>query len=201
METSTFTALVSWVVVHGYFLFFIAAFLEGPLVTAAAGVAAALGYYNLYIIIAISVLGDLAADVVYYSIGYWGGRPFLNRFGHRIGMHPERIAKLEKLLRTHMRKTLVVVKLSPILPIPGLITIGSVRTSIRKFVETSLIITLPKSVLFALIGFYSGRAYAELNKTIVHSQYVIFAVLLVVVLAYIVYRMLSKYVSDKIEKI
>jgi membrane protein DedA with SNARE-associated domain len=188
-------------VAHGYFLFFIAAFLEGPLVTAAAGVAAALGYYNLFIIIGISVLGDLAADVVYYSIGYWGGRPFLDRFGHRIGMHPERVAKLEKLLREHMRKTLVVVKLSPILPIPGLITIGSARTSIRKFVETSLIITLPKSILFALIGFYSGRAYAEISKTVVHSQYVIFGVLVVVILMYVAYRKLSKYASDKIEKI
>jgi len=57
MLALTFTDLVSWIIAHGYFIFFFTALVEGPLVTTAAGVAAALGYYNIIIIVLIAIAG------------------------------------------------------------------------------------------------------------------------------------------------
>ncbi len=153
MQDITFVALVSWVIAHGYLLFLIAAILEGPLVTAAAGVAAALGMLSLPLVVLLSVAGDLIADVLYYSIGYWGGRPFIVRYGNYFKLTPERIKRFESLIHRHLGKTLVFFKLSPVIPVPGILMVGTSRAPLKRFRKISLAITLPKSLLFALLGF------------------------------------------------
>jgi membrane protein DedA with SNARE-associated domain len=199
METTTFSTLVTWVISHGYFLFYIATFLEGPLVTAAAGVAAALGYFSFPVIILISILGDLTADVVYYTIGYLGRKTIVPRFGPRIGLTKERIERIEKFLKRHAGKTMMAVKLSPLIPIPGLIVIGSAKVPIKKFVALSLLITLPKSLLFGLIGLLSGKAYERLSTTVTHGQLILFGVAIVVILVYVAYTKLAAKLSEKLD--
>jgi membrane protein DedA with SNARE-associated domain len=197
---TSFAAIVDWVITHGLILFFVLAFLEGPLVTAAAGVSAALGYFSIYLIIIISMLGDLSADAVCYLIGYFSGRRLILRYGHWVGLTHERIEKIEKLLHRHTAKAIVIVKLSPVIPVPGLIFIGSARVSLRKFILTSLIITFPKSFLFALLGYYSGKTYEKITGTIANSQLIILGVVVVVLSAYFLYQRAMNRLSKNIDK-
>ena len=199
MTNATFIILVHWVIGHGYFLFFVAAVLEGPLVTAAAGVAAALGYYSLEIIILLSVLGELVADIVYHTIGYWGRRTLITRYGFHVGLTKERIRSLERLIHRHVGKALVVIKLSPIIPVPGLIMIGSLRVPIKKFIRISLLITLPKSLLFAFLGFYAGRTYERLSGTISSAQNLLALMVLVIVITYFAYQKLTARIAEEIK--
>ncbi len=199
MINETFIALVHWVISKSYFFFFIAAVLEGPLVTAAAGVAAALGYYSLPIIILLSVLGDVVADVVYYGIGYWSRKTLITRYGEYVGLTKERIEYFERLLHRHVRKALIVIKLSPAIPIPGLIMIGAARVPFRKFITTALIIMLPKSLLFAFLGFFTGRAYERLSNVITSTQDLIAFLTLVIFASYIAYKKISGYIARQIK--
>lgn len=196
-----FVSLVQWVIGKGYVLFFLVAVLEGPMVTAAAGVAAALGYYSLPIIIALSVLADLVADLVYYTIGYWGRRTLITRYGSYVGLTPERMAHLERLLHRHAGKTLVMVKLSPVIPVPGLIMIGSARIPLKKFIRIALLITLPKSLLFAFVGFSAGRAYERLSGIITSTQNLLAATTLLIFaiyLFYVVYKKTTTRIAEEI---
>ncbi len=199
MQDTTFVTLVSWVIAHGYALFFIAAVLEGPLVTAAAGVAASLGVFSLPIVILISIAGDLIADIVYYSIGYWGGRPFVARYGGIFKLTPERITKFESLIHRHLGKTLVFFKLSPVIPVPGILMVGTSRAPLKRFIKISLAITLPKSLLFAFLGFYSGKAYKYLSGSIVKAQYAVFIVTLLIFAVYFLYKWVTSYLANQID--
>ena len=199
-DSSTMEKLVSWVIYHGYFLFFIAAFFEGPLVTAAAGVACALGYYNIELIILLSILGDLCPDAVFYSLGYFGGKPLLDTYGKYIGVTQSRIEKLKKLLHYHLRKTIVAVKLAPFIPVPGIIAIGSLRASPRKFIETALIITVPKSLFFALVGYYSGKAYQQASGIIANSEVIIFLLTIIMIAIFVFYQKVTFSISEKMEE-
>jgi membrane protein DedA with SNARE-associated domain len=154
MDSSATTHLISWVITHGYLLFFLATFLEGPIITAAAGVAAALGYFNIELIIFISIMGDTVADCIYFAIGYFGGAHLMHRYGRYFGVTDERIERVRKLLHGHTRKTVVVIKLAPVIPVPGILILGSMRVSFKKFFETSLLVTVPKSSFFALVGIF-----------------------------------------------
>ena len=199
MLALTFTDLVPWIIAHGYFIFFFTALIEGPLVTTAAGVAAALGYYNIVIIVLIAIAGDLTADVVYYFIGYHSRILVIERYGHHFGITRERIEKIEKMVHKNFKKTMLIVKVSPIIPIPGLIAIGASRVSLKKFVEMSLLITAPKSLLFALLGFYSGKAYAHLGNNITNGSYIIGGLILVIFVVYLIYQKITSRITREVD--
>lgn len=200
MSNESFIALVSWVIAHGYFLFFLSAIIEGPLVTAAAGVAAALGYFSLPAIIMIAVAGDLIADVVAYSIGYFGGRPLAERYGHSVGLTAERIQKWERVIHAHLGKMIVFFKLSPIIPVPGLMLIGSLRADPRRFIKVSLLVSFPKAIFFALFGFFSGKAYQYLSGTIISVRNASFVIGFLVIVIYLIYRKVSGRLAREMEE-
>ena len=199
MLVPTFTDLVPWIIAHGYFIFFFTALIEGPLVTTAAGVVAAFGYYNIVIIVLIAIAGDLTADVIYYFIGYHSRILVIERYGHHFGITRERIEKIEKMVHKNFKKTMLIVKVSPIIPIPGLIAIGASRVSLKKFVEMSLLITAPKSLLFALLGFYSGKAYAHLGNNITNGSYIIGGLILVIFVVYLIYQKITSRITREVD--
>ncbi|MDO8516159.1 MAG: VTT domain-containing protein [bacterium] len=201
MTPDSFAQLVSWVIAHGYTLFFIAAFLEGPIVTAAAGVAAFLGYFNIGIIITLSILGDLCADLAYYIVGYFSGKSIVSRYGKYFGMGPERRERIQELLHRHAGKTLAAIKLSPLVAVPGILLMGYVRVPVKKFIKISLLVTFPKSLLFAGIGFYSGKAYEHVAEYVANTQYIIFGATFFAICIYAGYKKLAAFIAQKIERI
>ena len=199
MPALTLTALVPWIIANGYFIFFLAAVIEGTLVTIAAGVAAGLGYYSIVIIILISIAGDLIADVLWYFLGYYGRHTVIEHYGHYIGVTKERMDKFEKMVHTHFRKTMLVVKISPFIPVPGLVAIGAAKAPLRKFIEMSLLVTVPKSICFALLGFYSGRAYTYLDSIVNNGSYIWGGLILIILIIYFTYQKITANISKKTE--
>ncbi len=157
-------AALQWVIAHGYWLMFVAMLIEGPIITAAATFAFALGYFDLVIVFILSLLGDLVADVIYYAIGYWGRISIVERYGHHFGLTNERMEKIERHLEQHGGKTLVALKLAPFIPTPGLMLVGVARMRLSKFTLISALITVPKTILFMVVGYYFGRMYDTFSK-------------------------------------
>lgn len=199
MNTTTYTTLVPWIIAHGYFIFLIIAIVEGPLVTVAAGIAAALGYYNIYIITILSILGDIGGDVLYYGIGYVSKNIIRSKFFRFFGINEERITKIERLVHGHIRKSVLITKFSPIVGPFGHIIIGSTRASFRKFIETATAIAIPKSIFFVLVGFFSVKAYININKTIKHGELAVAIIAAVIGIIYVFYRKFSARVTEKLK--
>ena len=63
----------------------------------------------------------------------------------------------------------------------------------------ALIITLPKVLLFALIGFYSGKAYTQVASAAQSTEYAIFTLITLLVAFYVIYKKFSMYLSKRIE--
>mgnify|MGYP001591522550 CR=1 FL=1 len=55
MEQFSFATVFDWVIKHGYLFIFIAMCVEGPVVTAAAAFAAALGYFSWPVIFILAI--------------------------------------------------------------------------------------------------------------------------------------------------
>lgn len=189
--------LVPWVMSHGYLIFLIFAIIEGPLITIAAGIAAALGYFNVFIILGLAFLGDIVGDLMYYWIGYIGHNLTRSPFFRLFGLTEERILKIEKLLRIKTLQAVMLVKLSPVIGPIGLIVIGSARPPFKKFFWPAVIICIPKSFFYVLLGFYFGQAYVELNKILAHGQYVALGLGIFLIASYFVYiKFMGKVTKD-----
>ncbi len=197
MDASGLHAVAAWVIAQGYVLFFIFMFVEGPVATAAGGFAAALGYFNVWIVLILSVIANLIPDILYYAMGYWGRRAFLEKYGHYIGVTKERMARAEHLAREHSGKSLIAIKTIPFLATPGLIIAGATRMDIKKYAFWCIVIIIPTSLLYLVLGYYFGAAYDRIEHYLHLGVYVI-AVAIAIVLA--VMYLERKYSEELVEE-
>ncbi len=201
MEFSNFAGALQWVLAHSYFLMFVAMLIEGPVVTAAAAFAVALGYFNLVIVFILALLGDLVADIIYYFIGYASRITIVDKIGHRFGLTEKRIKRIEHLAKQHSWKTLLVLKLTPFIPTPGLIIVGTTKMPLRRFTFYSLAITLPKTILFMLVGYYFGKSYDMLSRYFKNGFFAVLIAAVIILAIYYAYQKITAALAEKIEKV
>jgi membrane protein DedA with SNARE-associated domain len=154
---------------------------------------------NIWIVLSLSILANFIPDLVYYAIGYWGRGKFLDKYGHYLGITPERIASTEKLAATHSGKSLFMIKMVPLLATPGLILVGATKMDIKKYAFWSIVIIIPSSLLYLVIGYYFGAAYNTIEHYLNLGIYVaIAAAVIVITIAYFQRRYFSR-LEKKIE--
>ncbi len=199
MQSAELNQAAQLVLSHGYFLMFLAMLIEGPVVTAAGAFAAALGYFNLWFVFLLSVLGNLIPDIIYYALGFWGSNRLVKRYGHYFGLSPEKISRLKGLIERHAGKSLAIIKLTPLLATPGLIVAGATRMDVKKYTWWSLIITAPSSLFFLVVGYYFGAAYEKIVHYVNYGGYVIiFALAIFVALSYL-HKKYTRNIAGKID--
>jgi membrane protein DedA with SNARE-associated domain len=196
---ASFAGTVQWVLQHGYPLLFLVMLIEGPVITAAAAFAAALHYMNVWIVLLLSILANLIPDLVYYAIGYWGRETFINKYGHYIGITPEHIASTEKLAEQHSGKSLFLIKMVPFLATPGLILVGATKMDLKKYAFWSIVIIIPSSLLYLIIGYYFGAAYTVIDHYLHVGGYAIAAALVIIVLIAYLQRTYFSHLGKKIQ--
>ncbi len=183
MDLTTFTSALAFVQTQGYLLIFILMIIEGPIITTAASFAASLGYFNIFIIFALAVLGDLVGDTIYYAIGHFGRHRIVEKYEHIFKISKKLVITTENHFKNHLGKTLLIAKLTP-LAVPTLILAGASKVPLRKYVTWCMIIILPKIIFFTAAGFFFGYLTNSLLQYYKDAGYVLLALLIGVVLIY-----------------
>jgi membrane protein DedA with SNARE-associated domain len=190
IPTDFFTAL-SFAQTHGYILVFIIMVFEGPMITTAAAFAASLGFFNVWIILLLSLLGDLTGDALFYSIGSFSREALLDKYGKYMGINKTIVRTIEKKLKEHFVKTFIFIKYTPILCMPGLIITGMLKIPLKKFFGWAFIITFPRNIFFTALGFYGGLAIVSILKYFKFAQYSVPVGILIGVLIYFAIKKLT----------
>ncbi|MEP7162436.1 MAG: VTT domain-containing protein [Candidatus Moraniibacteriota bacterium] len=154
-----FHDLVQWAIANSYWLIFLAMCVEGPVTTAAAGFASALGYFDPWIIFLLSILGDLLPDSLYYFLGSMSRFTLTHRLARRFGLREERLSNIERLLHENFGMAMIALKFTPVVPVAGFMLIGALNLSFRRFLLWCTLLTLPKAALFLLLGYFFGAFY------------------------------------------
>jgi len=187
----SFTTIIQWLLTYKYFILFPVVVVEGPIATIIAGFLASIGHLNLYIAYGLIIVADVVGDSIYYALGRWGTR-FVERWGHYIGLTIERVKKIELHYTHHAGKTLILGKLAHSIEIPFLVFAGIAKVSYRKFLLYVFIPSIPKSLLFILIGYYFGRAFDEINRYLSYTAFIMLAAAIVLVIIYFIIRKVSQ---------
>ncbi|MDP2709057.1 MAG: VTT domain-containing protein [bacterium] len=195
MPASGFATILPWVIANGYLMIFAAIIIGGPIFISAAAFAAALGYLNVYAIFSLAFFGEMAVDAALYLIGYISRAAVAEKFGRYFGLTDLRITRLEQLLHNHPWKTLLIIKYSPVIPVPGFVITGASKLPFKKFFYILLALSLPKAVFFTVIGYFFGRAYDKLSQYFYYGEYLIIgAVILFIIINYL-FTLVSKKIS------
>jgi len=194
------TTLAPWVISHGYFIFLIVSLVEGPFATMAAGVAAGLGYFDVYIIMTLAFLGDLLGDLMFYGIGYASKGITQSRFLRYLGLTQKRVEKVEKILNNNLLKTIAIIKISPMIGPFGLIVIGTSKVPFKRFILSALVISIPKSIIYVLVGYFCAETYLSLSKKFSQGQYIILGFIILIALCCFFYTKIMEAIAKKLEK-
>ncbi len=156
--------IVELLLQYKYLLLFPFTIIEGPIITILAGFLASHNILNFFLAYAIVVAGDMVGDTAYYWTGRIGGHKFLRKWGQRLGVSKH---KVEQMIKTfHDKKEArwyVAGKFAHGVGTSVLLVAGMTKVKFGRFFLINLAITLPKSMILLLVGYFFGEAYATIN--------------------------------------
>lgn len=88
------TELINLLLQYKYLIIFPIVMFEGPITTIVAGFLSSLGYFNFWFTYLLVATADLASDALYYALGRWGRKSFVEKLGHYVGITISRIEKM-----------------------------------------------------------------------------------------------------------
>lgn len=194
--TLSIESLLPFLQANGYLIIFILMLVEGPVITSISAFAASLGYLNIYVIILLSLLGNTIPDSLLFLVGRFARRKSVENFVGKFGLSNQRNKRIEQGLKKHAGKSLFLAKITPFMPVPGIMLAGFMKVPFKKFLFIDFLCNLILTTIFTTIGFYFGMAINSIFKYFKAGEY---ALLIIIPLGLIVY-FLSKKITNALNK-
>lgn len=159
----------------GYPLMFLMMTLEGPIVTIIAAFLASMGYFNIFLVFALSVTGDVVGDIILYFIGYFGGARILAKAEKFLKISAAVVEKLKTKFHQNSGRIIFYVKSTTGLSYITFILAGTLKMKLSKFVKSSILGGLVWSSFLVVMGYFFGYAAERISQYIKYAGVIIFA--------------------------
>jgi len=176
--------LFEWLLVYKYLLVFLLAIIEGPVVMTIGGFFLKLGHFAFWPLYLTLMAGDLAADAIWYGVGYYGALPLVRKYGKFLSISEELIKKTEDAFHRHQNKILFLSKITMGLgfALVILVTAGIVRIPFKKYLAFNAIGQIAWTGFLMSIGYFFGNLYLVINEGLRTMTAIAFGVLLVAII-------------------
>lgn len=155
------------------------------------GFLAVSGRFNLWLVVLIATIANLAGSVILFWIGRSGGRWFLERYGKYVLIRKHDMEKGDEWFKKYGTKTIFWGRMLPVVRTFISLPAGVSGMNFYRFSLYTFLGSLPWNTGLALIGYKTGE-----NWDILHGYFRkldIFIILLIVVLAiWYIWRHLRK---------
>jgi len=151
---------------YGYAMMLPLMIIEGPVATLIAAMLASLGAFNVWIVLTLSVLGDMIGDIILYGAGYYFGMGFVRSIGKYIGITEKLVLHMEKYFERHGGKTIFAVKSTTGLCWAAFTAAGIVKMDFKKFLKNSFYGGVVWSSFLVAMGYFYGYLWREIRDYI-----------------------------------
>src|SRR5437773_4016242 len=124
------------------------------------------GAWNYWIVVVVATLGNTIGSVIGYSIGAWGGRPFLERYGRYLLIRPHEIELADRFFQRYGAATAFFSRLLPIVRTFISFPAGVARMPLGKFIVYSTLGAFPWSVLLVYAGEQLGSRWQDIRHAL-----------------------------------
>jgi membrane protein DedA with SNARE-associated domain len=135
-------------------------------------------------------IGCTIGSVISYALGYYGGRPLVEKYGKYIMINPEDLDRADRWFGRWGNWTTFVSRLLPIVRTFISFPIGVMRLSFWRFTALSFVGSFIWCAALAVGGWYFGSRWVEL-RAIMRPFDIPIAIIIVAGLAFYVYRHLT----------
>jgi membrane protein DedA with SNARE-associated domain len=192
-------SLIPLILQYKYLIIFPLAVVEGPVLALTCGFLIYLGYLEIIPTYLVFIAGDVVPDIVYYFIGHFGSKSKLvAKYKLRWGIIYNNLGVIERLWEKHTGKMMLLSKFAFGLSAPLLVSAGLVGMSFRKFISSTLPISIINYAAILTIGYYLGHSYQLAEKYLQYSGIVVTVLLVLFIVGY---RFISKYARSEVIKL
>ena len=157
----------------GYFGMFLGMVLEAVIIVipseailATGGILASRGVFSFFGAFFIGLVGSVFCAIVIYFMGYFGGRPFIRKFGKYFFMKEEDIEKSDSWFLRYGMFGALIGRNFPIIRTLISLPIGIMRMSFFKFLIFTIIGSVPWTFLFVYLGYALGNSWIYVSAKI-----------------------------------
>lgn len=121
------------------------------------------GKLNFWLVGIVGTLGGLAGSIVTYYIGYYGGRPIMEKYGKYIMIEKHEIDLADRWFAKYGDRAVFISRLLPIIRAFISLPAGITRMNFTKFIVYSLVGSLPWVFVLTYLGIILGNNWNMLE--------------------------------------
>lgn len=144
-----------------------------------AGYLVSLHKMTLFAAVSAGVLGNLVGSWIAWSVGYYGGRPFIERYGRYIHITPARMAQSDRWFDRHGEVTVLVGRCIPVIRTFISLPAGIARMPFWRFTLFTVIGCIPWVLALTLLGVQVGPAWERWRHRLEYLDYIVAAAIVI----------------------
>lgn len=110
------------------------------------------------------IIGGTLAQIFLYWIGYYGGRPFLTKYGRFLLINQKHLDLSEKWFERYGTGVIFTARFIPVVRHAISIPAGIAKMSLMRFTVLTVLAMIPWSILFLYLGMQLGNNWAEVKQ-------------------------------------
>ncbi len=146
--------------------------------------------WNLALVTIAGTIGATIGALIAYAIGYFGGRPLIERWGRYLGISTADLDRAETFFERHGRKAAFFGRMVPVIRSLVSFAAGIARMPLGPFVLFTVLGSLPWTFLLVFAGAQLGANWEDVGAILKRFEYAVLAALIAVALAWIWFRII-----------
>jgi membrane protein DedA with SNARE-associated domain len=182
----------------GYFGMFLGMVLEAviiaipsELILATGGILASRGIFTFWGAFLVGLIGSVFCAIVIYMMGYFGGRPFIKKYGKYFFMKEEDILKSDSWFNKYGMLSALIGRNFPIVRTLISLPIGITKQPFLKFIIYTTIGSIPWTLAFVYVGYSLGENWIILSTYVNYLKIPIRIIIVLLILLFI-YKKIKK---------
>jgi membrane protein DedA with SNARE-associated domain len=147
--------------------------------------------WQFWLVVLAGTLGATVGALVAYAIGAFGGRPLIERWGRYLGITPADLDRADDFFARHGQAASFFGRMLPVIRSLVSFAAGVARMPLLPFVIFTFLGSLPWTMLLVFAGVQLGANWEEVGAIVKQFEYAILAVLGVIGLAWIWFRIIK----------
>ena len=188
---------------YGYFGMFLAMILEAviivipsELILATGGILASKNIFSFFGALLTGIIGSVFCAIIIYLMSYFGGRPFIDKYGKYFFMKKEDIEKAEDWFEKYGMLASFIGRNFPIVRSFISLPIGMMHLSFWPFVLYTTLGSIPWTFAFVYVGYSLGNNWVILQEYTSRLKVPIYILLFLLIVHY-VYRKIKGMRKEK----
>ncbi len=193
---------------YGYLGMFLGMVLEAviiaipsELILATGGILAGNGIFSFWGAFLTGLFGSVFCAIVIYYMGYYGGKPFIKKYGKYFFMKEEDLEKSDSWFNRYGLTAALIGRNFPIIRTLISLPIGIMHLSFWKFLAFTTIGSIPWTFAFVYVGYTLGNNWTIINEYVGKLKLPIQIILMILVITYFYKKIKMKKGEKRIGKI